>query len=119
MNRVIDVECKAGEVVITNGNKVVESVKKHYGHAGKKFVEKIHEVGEDHIRKVYQTNYADLMTGDTTEKQAMAAALILTADQLADEWIFNAFNAPGLFAPDDPKILITDPGIGYRFKTTE
>lgn len=89
MNRVIDVECKPGETVITSGNKVAEIVKKHYGHAGKKFVEKIHEDGEEHVRKVYQGNYSDLMTGDTTEKQAMAAALILTADQLADKWIFE------------------------------
>lgn len=90
LNRVVDIECKSGEAVIQNGNKTVETIKKHYGHAGKRFVAAIHEHGEDYVREVYQENYAELMTGDTTEKQAMAAALILTADYLADEWIFRS-----------------------------
>jgi len=128
MNRVIDVECKSGEIVIANGNKVVEQVKKHYGHAGKKFVEKIHEIGEDQIRKAYQNNYGELMTGDTTEKQAMAAALILTADQLADEWIFNTaemleynldHRMPYFDAEDMQKFLLTKAQVDVNARAYE
>lgn len=90
MNRVIDVECKAGEEVIQNGQAIVASIKKNYGHAGKTFIEKISEAGnEEHVRAKFQENYAELMSGDTTEKQAMAASLILTADQLVCEWILE------------------------------
>jgi len=130
LNRVIDVECKSGEVVIKDGNKVVESVKKHYGHAGKMFIEKIHAVGEEHIRQVYQGNYSDLMTGDTTEKQAMAAALILTADQLADEWIFGMEAAPKdadilkwpvkrLYPDDIQKFLLTKAQVDVNARAYE
>ncbi|MDD4095292.1 MAG: DUF927 domain-containing protein [Oscillospiraceae bacterium] len=90
MNRVIDVECKAGDEVVRDGQKIVATIKKHYGHAGKAFVEKISEQGnEELVRVTFQMNYSDLMHGDTTEKQAMAAALILTADQLLYEWLMD------------------------------
>ena len=90
MNRVIDVECKAGDEVVRDGQKIVATIKKHYGHAGKAFVEKISEAGnEELVRATFQMNYSELMHGDTTEKQAMAAALILTADQLLYEWLMD------------------------------
>ncbi|MDD4096613.1 MAG: DUF927 domain-containing protein [Oscillospiraceae bacterium] len=87
-NRVIDVECKAGEDVVKGGQKIVATIKKHYGHAGKFFIEKL-SGNDELVRNCFQANYLSLMyENDTTEKQAMAAALILTADQLIYEWIF-------------------------------
>jgi hypothetical protein len=38
---------------------------------------------------MYEKNYTACAAADTTEKQAMAAAIILTADQLATDWIFK------------------------------
>ena len=38
---------------------------------------------------MYESNYEVCLQSDTTEKQAMAAALIVTADKLATDWIFK------------------------------
>lgn len=90
MNRVLDIECKPGEVVVMNGNKVVEVLKKNYGHAGKLFVmELMDEDKKEHAYQMYSEFYLELASGDTTEKQAHAAALILAADWLLDEWIMR------------------------------
>ena len=89
INRVIDIECGEAEPVITDGHRVANAVKQHYGHAGRKFVEHLDADGIALARQLYQEYFAELTKGDTTEKQAMAAALIVTADQLATDWIFQ------------------------------
>ena len=38
---------------------------------------------------IYEETYAQVKTDDTMEKQAGAAALVITADKLATEWIFQ------------------------------
>lgn len=90
MNRVIEIECKAGNAVIRDGHRTANALKRNYGHAGKRFVEKLTEPGEiDRAKDLYEKYYTDCIQSDTTEKQAMAAAIILTADALATEWIFQ------------------------------
>lgn len=89
-NRVIEIECRAGEAVIRDGHRTANVLKLHYGYAGKIFIEKLCGEGEqDRARSLYEKNYTDCIQSDTTEKQAMAAALILTADVLATEWLFR------------------------------
>ena len=91
INRVIDIECTAGEAVITDGQRISSSLKLNYGFAGRRFVEKLYE-SEDNlqmVRDIYQGNFKALLRGHTTEKQAMAAAVIITADQLAAVWVFD------------------------------
>lgn len=89
-NRVIEIECKAGEAVIRSGHRTANALKLNYGHAGKLFIEKLCEEGmQDRARLLYEKNYTDCIQTDTTEKQAMAAALILTADALSTEWLFQ------------------------------
>lgn len=91
VNRVIDIECKpAGvEKVINDGVGTSRLVKQNYGFAGRKFVESLTEdVIKDCVSK-YDATFARLCQGETTEKQAMAAAMILVADQLADKVIFK------------------------------
>lgn len=89
-NRVIEIECKAGQKVIQDGHRTANALKQSYGHTGKLFIQKLCEDGGvDRARELYEKNYTDCIQNDTTEKQAMAAAIILTADQLATEWIFR------------------------------
>lgn len=40
-------------------------------------------------KELYEKNYEACLKNNTTEKQAMAAAIIVTADALATEWIFK------------------------------
>ena len=54
------------------------------------FVDRLCEEGTiEAANRLYDSYYAACLKSDTTEKQAMAAALILTADHLATEWIFQ------------------------------
>lgn len=91
VNRVIDIECTAGSAVITEGQRIANALKQNYGHVGRTFVEKIYSSDEwlDTIRDLYQDFYKELCSGDSTEKQAMAAAAILTADTVATQLFFK------------------------------
>lgn len=91
VNRVIDIECTAGSAVITEGQRIANALKQNYGHVGRTFVEKIYSSDEwlDTIRDLYQDFYRELCSGDSTEKQAMAAAAILTADTVATQLFFK------------------------------
>ena len=101
INRVFEIECYADKKVIDDGHRTANVLKTNYGHAGKVFIEKLIEGDGDIMdrpniawaKEVYEQNYAECLLNDTTEKQAMAAAAILTADRLATEWIFQDGNA--------------------------
>lgn len=97
VNRVIDIECKANSIVITDGMRVSGAVKRNFGHAGKAFVEKLYAAGDDvpqEIHNRYQVLFKTLAAQDTTEKQAMAAAAIVLGDELACRWIFGGTEQP-------------------------
>ena len=88
VNRIIEVECT--ERLFENPREVVAVIKKNYGFVGKQFVEKLQEEGSlEHAEALFKGYYQILSENDTTEKQAMAAAMVLTADRLATDWIFK------------------------------
>ncbi|WP_159459834.1 DUF927 domain-containing protein [Scatolibacter rhodanostii] len=90
VNRVIEVECKGDEKVIEKGHETAAIVKKNYGFAGMMFVQMLSDSDSlDEARRLYEKFYAECMENDTTEKQAMAAAILVTADTLATRWIFK------------------------------
>lgn len=89
VNRVIDIECKAKEAVIKNGMEVTQNITLNYGHAGKIFIKSLNDDIISEAKELYGKYYKELSSGSTTEKQAMAAAMILTADKLADRFIFK------------------------------
>lgn len=91
VNRVIDIECTAGSAVITDGQRISGKLKRNYGFAGRIFVDKLYSDDRiiETVREIYQDNFKELCAGDSTEKQAMAAAAIITADQMATAWIFK------------------------------
>lgn len=89
VNRVIDIECKAKNAVIKNGMEVTKIIKLNYGHAGKIFIENLSDEIIKEVENLYSGYYKELSSGSTTEKQAMAAAMILVADVLADRFIFK------------------------------
>ena len=91
INRVIDIECTAGSAVLTDGQRISGNLKRNYGFAGQVFVDRLYkdEKTQEVVREIYQENFRDLCAGDSTEKQAMAAAAIITADFLASQWVFR------------------------------
>lgn len=89
VNRVIDIECKSAQAVIKDGMRISGAVKRNYGFAGRKFVERLYQPGViDQVSERYRELFRILSDRDTTEKQAMAAAAIILADELACQWIF-------------------------------
>ena len=92
-NRVIEVEC-AGKVV-EEGNSVANFVKQHYGVAGPLFIENL---DRKYARELYEWYFGEFLATGTTDKQAGAAALLLTADCLASE----------LFWKEDEQDLVVD-----------
>ena len=90
VNRIIEIDCK-DEKLFREPRHVADTVRKHYGHAGRLFVDKL-AGNMDTAKEAYRRFYALLSQGSSTEKQAMAGAMILTADHLADLWIFHDGN---------------------------
>jgi len=95
VNRVIDIECRSSQAVIRDGMRISGAVKRNFGFAGRKFVEELYKPGVvETVTKRYQELFRDLSDRDTTEKQAMAAAAIIVADELACKWIFGDKEKP-------------------------
>jgi len=108
VNRVIEIECRAEEKVIEDGRTLAALVRANYGHAGKVFVEWLSKEENLAIAKeVHDACYAECLNKNATEKQALAAALIVTADYFATTLIFQ-----------DSKGLTVDEMAGFM-KTNE
>lgn len=89
VNRIIDLNC-GEEKIFTDARNVAETLKENYGFIGRAFVGMLQEDGElARARALQGEFYSHLMSGDTTEKQAAPASLILTADTLITKWLFR------------------------------
>lgn len=89
LNRVIEIDCK-DEKLFSDPRGTVNFLKKNYGHAGKFFIEMLeNEENIEYAQEIQKRLYEELSAGETTEKQALSASIILTADALAEEWIFK------------------------------
>lgn len=94
VNRIIDVEMDEG-YIFENGNHVVEVVKKNYGYAGEEFIELVKDIGFDEISKIQKdfqqriTDKAAELGIEKEEKQVLPMSIILTADKLATENLFQ------------------------------
>lgn len=90
VNRVIEIECLSSRKIIEDGHTTAGVLRKNYGFAGREFAERLYQDGNtERAAELYKKHFRALSENDTTEKQAMAAAVILTADELATEWIFQ------------------------------
>lgn len=90
VNRVVDIECRASESVIKDGFTTSAIVKQNYGFGGKQFIEELTDDVIEQAQIRYRELFKQLSSGDSTEKQAMAAAMLLVADELADKFIFQS-----------------------------
>lgn len=87
MNRILEVEC--GQDVYEDPRGAVEIFKKHYGHAGKRFVDIVRDMGEDETRAI-QNDFLQLLNADEKmKKQSISLSIILTADKIATDHIFK------------------------------
>lgn len=80
-NRVVEVN--ADEGVIENGGETVAIISENYGHAGRTFIA---YVKQQNLRSRYREIYSTV--SGVTEKQALAATMVLLGDALARECLF-------------------------------
>ena len=90
-NRVIEVECE--NKIIQDGNHTANLVKANYGHAGKAFIAHLSHLIDTDKQSIiddYKTLFKGIIEAtDTTDKQALSMALMLLADKMACECVFN------------------------------
>ena len=87
-NRVIEIAIDGP--LVADGHYVSSMVQENYGFAGKKFVEYIQETEACKIMDRYREIFETLCQLDTTDKQAMAMACMLLADEIAVKLFFTA-----------------------------
>ncbi len=87
INRVLEVEC--GEGVYSNPAAVVDIIKSNYGWAGRDFVDVIKSMDESDIRGIQAGFKEALSSDDKMQKQALSMSILLTADKIATERLFE------------------------------
>lgn len=94
LNRVFEIECMAGDMVLKDGHRTANVLRENYGFAGKRFIARLRQEGSiDHAKELYDKFFQECCASEATDKQAMAASALLVADALATEWIFQDGNA--------------------------
>lgn len=89
INRLIQIDCK-DEKLFENPSELCKVLDNNFGFAGKDFVEKLKdEETHDYVRDLQQRFFKRFTDKGATEKQSTSASLILTADSLINQWIFN------------------------------
>ncbi len=94
VNRIVDVEMAGGNI-FENGNGVVEVLKDNYGFAGKKFVDLLKDLPVEVVNKIRRDfeqkikEEAQAQDSVKEEKQILPLSLILTADKIATDYIFE------------------------------
>ncbi len=100
-NRVIEIPCGSSFVYSDDADTMARyfnQLKENHGQAGRRFIECLKNPGSiDRVKSLYQ-EFITMLNRQATNKQILAAAAILTADELACDWIFH----------DDLKLSIED-----------
>lgn len=86
-NRVIEIALDGA--LIEDGHYVSSVVQENYGFAGRRLVEHIQEMEDGKLTERYRELFESLCRLDTTDKQAMAMACLLLADELAVKLFFS------------------------------
>lgn len=91
VNRVLDVEVT--EKVYSDLVGLCAIMSENYGWAGKRFVDYLQSDGAfERVNQIQKDFYRELLTTDSTDKQAASASALLAADKIATELIFRDGN---------------------------
>ena len=96
VNRVIDIE-NDGSVLFSgeDGNRVANILRKNFGFAGKEWIDLLETIDSNYVSKMvneYFQQIKDVAAEDNCEKedkQILPMALILTADELSEQFLFQ------------------------------
>lgn len=87
INRIIEIEC--GESVYQDPQYTADLLKKHYGFAGRDFINTINEIGLDEIKRIQQDFQKQLFDIDKMQKQSISLSIVLTADKIVTDYLFK------------------------------
>lgn len=89
VNRIVELNCEDMKI-FKDPVWIADTIKRNYGYAGRMFVERLQDPKiMEEARDMQRSFYREFSQRDTTEKQAMSASLILTADILTTAYIFE------------------------------
>lgn len=103
INRIIEIQ--APEKIFDDPQTVAETLKRNYGWAGRDFVSMLREMDVEEIKAIAADYQRQLESDRTMQKQSMSLSLILTADKLITDHLFQDGNGIDL---DDARELLTD-----------
>lgn len=87
INRVLEVEC--GRKVFDDPHKTAETLKGNYGYAGKDFIAAIRQMDIKEIRGIQEEFLGLLYDDEKMQKQSLALSIVLTADRIATDRLFQ------------------------------
>lgn len=94
INRIIDIEMGDG-YIFENGNEIADIMRNNYGYCGREFVEQVQLLGFEAIREIQRgyvvkiKEYAESQSVEKEEKQILPMSIILTADEIAEKYLFK------------------------------
>lgn len=94
INRILDFEMDDGSI-FENGNRVVETITRNYGFAGRLFIDAVTDLGFEEIRSMQEEFLLKINTRATElgiekeEKQSIPLSVMLVADKIATDYIFQ------------------------------
>lgn len=101
-NRALDIEVK--QPLFADPVGLLKKLEQHHGTAGQKWIDILSEQGMDEIIATYYKDYYDQLSQlDTTGKQSMAMANIMTAQRLVSQMFFD--NKGGFTVEDAAQYL--------------
>lgn len=90
LNRIIDIECNdETQKIVENGRAVAGILRQNYGHAGREFINRLTPDAIRDAKTGYDAVFAALSADDATDKQALSASIIITADRLISDWFYH------------------------------
>jgi hypothetical protein len=89
LNRILEI--KAPDRIFDDPHRVVEVLKLHNGWAGRIFVNAIKKIGTAELKQRYEKILQSVRAAaeDSMQKQTMALAAVLLADQIAEEYLWD------------------------------
>lgn len=105
INRIIEIGLSE-ERLFDSPSDTAELVRENYGYAGRIFVNEIKNIENLSVIRKRHEKYCELLTTpNSMQKQVLAMASILLADELATDFIFKDGKA---LKPDDIRMFLTD-----------
>lgn len=114
-NRVFEIECQ--DDLFREPMKIVEAVKSNYGHAGREFVEALDSKTRKKIKTAQQSVFAEYSEKGFTDKQALAASIVVVAEAFYSTIILN--EPPSFTAEDLEPYIATHDDVSQDLRAVE